>query len=192
MKCLYTLLIFIQITLIHAQESSFDRLMLTDSTWRKEIIPFPIDWAPKLTLDGYEELSFTPNWSDANHDEFWTLIMAWYIETETEIPLYELQFNLNHYFYALMIPNHWAQEFPDPILEFEKISSKENLHTQGKLKVFDGFHTGEVINLNISMEQQFCEDKKNAIIIFRISPKSRDHNIWKTLKAIKSLSSPCN
>lgn len=32
-----------------------------DSSWGSEIIPFPVDWAPGMTLTGYEELLFAPN-----------------------------------------------------------------------------------------------------------------------------------
>lgn len=168
-----------------AQKPATKPIIVADSTFGKEIIPFPIDWAPKLTLEGYEELTFFPNWSDSTNEEFWTLVMAWKINTTTTIPLYEVQFNINHYFYNLMIPNHWAQEFPAPLLSFSNTNTDKHVNNTGKLRVFDGFHTGKVIDLNLHMTQTLCKDQQTAIIICRISPKPFEHTIWKQLQAFK-------
>ncbi len=192
MKYVYALLLCFQFLCVSAQEETYPPIVKTDASWGKEIIPFPIDWAPKLTLEGYEELSFAPHWNDKAHQEFWTLVMAWRVKAEIEIPLYELQFNLNHYFYSLMIPNHWAQEFPEPVLKFESEISETYSNTKGTLKLFDGFHTGQLIDLNIIMEQYFCEEQQEAIVIFRISPKSLDHSIWNELSSIKLDSKWCH
>ncbi len=89
-------------------------LLKAPETWGKEIIVFPIDWAPKMTVKGYEELRFAPEWSKAKHNNFWTLVMAWKVNTTAEISLDELHVNLESYYDGLMTPNHWSQEFPEP------------------------------------------------------------------------------
>ncbi len=186
MKLYYiVLLISIMTTYLNAQDLVYENLILTDSIYGKEVIPFPIDWAPKLTLEGYEELSFFPKWNDPNTDEFWSLVMAWSIKTDATIPLYELQFNLNHYFYSLMIPNHWSQDFPDPLLNFSEFGSQKNVSNQGQMSVFDGFHTGKTIRLNIEMSQFLCKTNSTSIVIFRMSPKAFDHEIWSRMRAFR-------
>ncbi len=169
-----------------AQEKTQTSIVKADSTWSTEIIPFPIDWLPKLTLKGFEELRFAPNWSQPEHDEFWTLAMAWQVETTTEISIQDLEFNLHHYFDALMHPNHWAKEFPAPklVLKALEMRDSDTAIIKGKLTFFDGFHTGKVMIVNILGNQTLCETTGRSVILFRISPKDYDEPIWNTLNAI--------
>jgi len=171
--------------LVGAQDDTPSSIVKVDSTWSTEIIPFPVDWLPKLTIKGFEELRFAPNWSDPKHQEFWTLVMAWQLETETILPMKELQFNLNHYFTELMKPNHWATEFPDPILQLQDLeATKSGINFKGRLTFFDGFHTGKVISVNILGNQTLCDAANTSVIVFRISPQDYREAIWKELNAV--------
>ncbi|MDB9755269.1 hypothetical protein OAB20_03130 [Winogradskyella sp.] len=77
------LLLFLNITFTAvAQESIKVFFVKADSTWSKEIIPFPVGWLPKLTIIGFEELRFAPNWSHPKYEEFWSLIMVWQAKTK--------------------------------------------------------------------------------------------------------------
>lgn len=170
---------------VMAQDQTQASIVKADSTWRTEIIPFPIDWLPKLTLKGFEELRFAPNWSNLEHDQFWTLAMAWQVDATAEIPLEDLQFNLHHYFDALMHPNHWAKDFPAPTLILNGLEHTESgMKFKGQLTFFDGFHTGKVMTVNILGNQSLCETTGRSVILFRISPKDYDEPIWDTLHAI--------
>ncbi|WP_456438278.1 serine hydrolase [Psychroserpens sp.] len=167
-------------------------LLNADDTWGKEIITFPIEWAPKMTVKGYEDLRFAPEWSKAKHKEFWSLVMAWKVVTTTEISLDELQVNLESYYDGLMTPNHWSEEFPKPKLKLFALTKNETgTNFKGKITIFDGFHTGKVITLNILGEQQLCEKTGNSIIIFKFSPKAYSEPIWKQLNKI-NLKADCN
>tara|TARA_R110002111_G_scaffold57363_10_gene97221 strand:- start:585 stop:1169 length:585 start_codon:yes stop_codon:yes gene_type:complete len=181
-----TLLFLLLLTLhtVHSQEQQEAYIIQADSTWGKEIIKFPIEWAPKLTLEGYEELTFAPEWSKENHDDFWSIIMTWRVKTNQEIPLYELEYNLLHYFDHLMKPNYWAQEFPLPEAEFKApITTETGTEYEAQLTFFDGFHTGKVITTYILGQQIFNQATEEAIIIFKISPKPYTEAIWEKLNA---------
>lgn len=164
-------------------------LIKADSTWGKEIIKFPIEWAPNLKVKGFEELLFSPKWSDPKSDQFWSLVIAWNIETETPLTLKEIENNFKGYFDGLMKPNHWATEFPNPAVNFTK---KLNNNFNGKMTLFDGFHTGKIINLNIKAEHHFCEKTKKMILVFLISPKEFKNKIWKTLNEVQLKKDFCN
>ena len=180
------LLLFLNITFSAvAQDSIKVSIVKADSTWSKEIIPFPVDWLPKLTISGFEELRFAPNWSNPKHEEFWSLIMAWQVETKTKLALKTVRFNLNHYFTELMKPNHWATAFPEPILKLENLEdSKDSTDFKGTLTFFDGFHTGKVITVNILANQTFCKDLGISVIVFRLSPRPFNKPIWNALNAV--------
>ncbi len=172
---------------------SYDvNLLQADFTWGKEIITFPIEWAPKMTVKGFEELRFAPKWSDAKHEDFWSLVMAWKVSATSEITIDELQTNLEAYYDGLMTPNHWSQEFPKPKLElFELIKSKTSTEFKGQLTIFDGFHTGQMVTLNILGRQQLCEVTGKSIIVFKFSPKAYNDSIWKELNKIKLKDNVC-
>ena len=168
-------------------------IVKADSTWSTEIIPFPVDWLPDLTLKGFEELRFSPNWDNVEHEQFWTLAMAWQVETTTEIPLEDLEFNLHHYFDKLMHPNHWAQEFPDPTLVLNDLEvTKNGTKFKGQLTFFDGFHTGKVMSVNILGSQRLCETSGVSVVLFRMSPKAYDEGIWYELNAITISDENCS
>lgn len=170
---------------VTAQDEIQFPIVKADSTWSTEIIPFPIEWAPKIKYIGFEELRFAPHWNDTNHQEFWTLVMAWQVETKIKIPLKDLQFNLNHYFTELMKPNHWAQEFPDPILLLNDLEvNNKSMAFKGNITFFDGFHTGKVMTVNILGNQILCDATGKSFVIFRLSPKAYNDPIWDELNAI--------
>lgn len=149
--------------------------------WKKEIIQFPIDWAPDLKVKGFEELLFAPKWSDVKSDDFWSLIMGWELETTSSFPLKEVEHHIKSYFDGLMIPNHWARKFPEPKVRLNK---KEGSFI-GTITFFDGFHTGKMITLNIRGKQYFYQKDRKAIITFRLSPKNYDNQIWNHLNEIQ-------
>lgn len=181
MKSLFVILAICGLQLSYCQDQY---LVKADSTWGKEIIKFPIDWAPKLSIQGYEELTFAPQWQNKNHENYWSLIMLWNIKTDKALPRYEIEYNLLHYFDYLMKPNHWAQEFPLPELNITDGSAQNSNAFNAQLSFFDGFYTGKVITTNITVSQKFYAETKKAIIVIKISPQPYSASIWKTLNAL--------
>lgn len=176
-----------------AQNTDDLTIVKADSIWGKEIIEFPIEWAPKLALEGFEELRFAPNWSNKEHDNFWSLVMSWNIKADTQLSLNELELNFEYYFDGLMKPNHWAKEFPEPDAEFFASEETENgMIFKGKMTFFDGFYTGKLITVYILGQQIHCETVAKSIIIFKISSKEYTEPIWDKLKIINVKADVCD
>ena len=193
LKTVVVVLILSLSVAVDAQEKDQRSIVKADSTWSTEIIPFPIEWAPKIKYIGFEELRFAPNWNDTKHQEFWTLVLSWQVETKTELPLNDLHFNLNHYFTELMKPNHWAQEFPDPVLQLNDLEVHKNETAfKGTMTFFDGFHTGKVITVNILGSQTLCKTSGKSFVVFRLSPKAYNEPIWDELNAISLKDDGCS
>ncbi|WP_411767568.1 hypothetical protein [Winogradskyella sp. A3E31] len=164
------------------QEDKGLHILVADSTWGKEIIPFPIDWAPKVTLSGFEELRFAPNWSKPESDTFWSLVMAWKVDMDEPLSSKDVGVNIKGYFDGLMKPNHWATKFPDP--EVSLLETDTELSYTGSMKLFDGFYTGKVIQLNFEAKQFWCPRLKQSVLIIWCSPQERSHKIWQKLKEV--------
>lgn len=172
-------------TISIAQEKEELSILKADTTWTKEIIKFPIDWAPEMKVKGFEELRFSKGWSNKESDTFWSLVIAWSIETDKPLTTEYIESNFNAYFNGLMKPNHWATEFPEPNTLFVKqeTSDKSDISI-GRMRLFDGFHTGKIIVINIISQQFFCKSTGKTIIVFRISPQDFEHLVWENLKSV--------
>ncbi len=178
--------------LISAQEEDFT-IVEADTTWRQEIIKFPIDWAPRMNVNGFEELRFAPHWPDKNHEEFWSLVMSWSVITDSEISLEDIKLNLEGYFDGLMKPNYWAKEFPEPkVTFFEFTKTAKGKSFKGTMRFFDGFHTGEPITTHILGSQVLCTTTGKSIIIFKFSPQEYGSPVWDQLNTIEMKDHICN
>ena len=92
-----------------------------------------------------------------------------------------------------MTPNHWSQDFQVPELKFFDLKkTKSETEFKGKITIFDGFHTGKIISLNIVGQQQMCADSEKSIIIFKFSPKDYNHAIWNDLMQIIPIENSCD
>lgn len=185
MKFILTAMLFISGLYTNlAQEKEF-AILNADTTWGKEIIHFPIDWVPELKLTGFEELRFAPKWGTPEHDNFWSLAMAWQVKAAVPLELSEIIKNVEFYFDGLMKPNHWATQFAAPnLLLLPNKEAQNKIAFYGKLKVFDGFYTGKIISLNIKGESVYNPQLGVQTIVLRYSPKSYDHSIWQALQNV--------
>ena len=167
------------------QQKEYPLFLKAASSWGSEIIPFPVAWAPRMTINGYEELRFAPDWSNPESPIFWSLVMGWSITSDHKISVTTIEENLKYYFDGLMKPNHWAKEFPDPIVSLDIIHTQESTGIyEGELDVFDGFHTGKNITLRIQAVQEFHPNKNITYVLIRFSPQHFDHQVWDNLKSI--------
>jgi len=180
-------------TNVLAQDLQKLSILKADTTYGKEIIKLPVDWAPGMTLKGYEELRFSPGWSDSTSTGFWSYVLAWDVKATAPLSSEVITTNLERYFDGLMKPNNWATTFPEPVVFFT--SSEEDIKKtntlQGHMKYFDGFHTGKMITTHIVAEQTFCTATNRTIVLFRISPKAFDHPVWNELKNVTKKEDSC-
>jgi len=183
-------LFFVNSMFLLAQEDDDKVILIADSTWGREVVDFPVDWAPEFDLKGYEELRFTPGWPDKSSDSFWSLAMAWRVGAAEKFDTTTVRKYLIAYFDGLMTPNNWATEFPKPKVEFGAINS--HLPSTGILSMFDGFFTGKVIQLNFTVQQEYCDQEQELIVVYRFSPQPLDHSVSELLETAKLKNEPCH
>lgn len=182
----YFLIALLALTIkVAGQDEQYPSFLNADSSWGSEIIVFPIDWAPGMTIKGYEELRFVPDWSNPASAGFWSLIMGWNVAATQPLDAKEIQENLYHYFDGLMKPNHWATEFPAPVVELDLIHHNgERFTYEGVINVFDGFHTGKQLQLNLRAIQKYDATIGRTYIMIRFSASPFTAPIWAELEKI--------
>ena len=156
--------------------------------WRSEIIPFPLSFAPEIEFEGIEEIQFAPGWSDSESDEFWAYSFVWYIEKQSPMTAQVLTESFNYYYDGLMTAVAENQKESDSPVQFDQtlcLFIKTNEGFTGKMRVFDAFFKKDYIILNILVTESFCPQKNKQMVLFHISPKSFDNDVWQIFKAVE-------
>jgi len=156
--------------------------------WQKEIIPFPIDFAPEIDLEGFEDLRFAPGWSDSTSEEFWTYMFVWCVEESGPLTEEGLTKYFNSYYDGLNRIEERNKMDTTGRHQFEKSISifiASNHGFQGKIRLYDGFFTKKYFTLNINVHLLECDKQKKQIIRCELSPLPFDHKVWQIFKEVK-------
>lgn len=171
---------------LFGQEEQSPSLLVTDTTWSKEIFHFPINFAQEIKYEGIEDARFPKGWSKKDSSTFWSYVFAWHINLNTEPTEKDLENNLQLYFNGLM-------NKPTTLAVFLKTGDAQGIATyKGKVSTFENFFTKEPITLNVLVEKHYCAQKKKSIIVFRFSPKEFSDDVWLKLKAVKLNGDVCD
>ena len=154
-------------------------LLVTDSTWIKEIFPFPIRFAPDINYKGIEEAQFPKGWSKKDGPNFWSYVFVWNIEGDKVNSKKELEADLKTYFDGLMGSQDTKTHFT------EQEHSNNSTRYVGKVSFFDNLRSKTAISLNVQVKKLYCQHENKSDIVFRFSPKEFDNEIWKTLNMVK-------
>lgn len=160
----------------------------SDTTWLKEIITFPIGFAPEIKYDGYEDLRFAKKWRDSTHEDFWSYTFAWHITSFEEPNENILETEIKYYYDGIMKAVNKKKDFkvPETTVLFIKTNSEDKVVDYiGKIYVYDSFNTERMITLNIRVKVNHCNPKKSTTIVFRISPQDFSHSIWNRFNDVK-------
>ena len=180
-KSIIFVLLLVTISSVITFGQEIETVLSSPDNWQREIIPFPIAFAPEIDLVGFEDLRFSPGWSDPTSLEFWTYIFVWYIEKDSALTEKRLTEYFSHYYDGLMGVNIKNAEDTTNSNRLEKslcLFIKTNEGFTGKMRVYDSFFTRDYMILNIKVSESFCPETKKQIIRCNISPQAFDHKVW--------------
>lgn len=165
-----------------------ETILSAPSDWNSEIFHFPLEFAPKIDFDGFEEIRFAPRWADSTSKEFWTYHFTWFIEKKYEITEDFLSETFNLYYDGLAKTVLEEQSDSIRMDELDKtislfITTDEGF--SGKTRVFDSFFTKDYIILNVKVREKTCKASNKQIISFDISPQSFSDEIWDMFNQIE-------
>lgn len=185
MRSLLSLLILLSITTF-AQEN--ESVLSAPETWRTEIIPFPLEFAPEIDFEGFEDIRFAPGWSDSTQQDFWAYSFVWYIEASDPMTEKSLTEAFNGYYDGLMRAVHKSRSDSSKVEELDDticLFIKTDDGFSGKMRVFDAFFMNDYTNLNIKVNESFCEKTNKQIVRCDISPKPFDDELWRIFDQVK-------
>ena len=192
-----TTALFLANLLAFAQEDTKEKMYLMqtdDEVWGKEIFQLPTGFAREMTLKGFEDASFPPEWSNPESPQMWSYIFAWSVASDSLITMQELEANLDLYFDGLMGAKKDSMidgKLPSTSLLVQTSSTEKANTFTGKVRTFDRFRSNKMMTLNLLVEQSLCESSERVMIVFRFSPKALDHKIWEFLKTVPLRGDAC-
>jgi len=194
-KSIFIIICLISSTVTFSQEEKSLGVFESDTTWLTEIIKFPINFAPEIKYEGYEDLRFAKKWRDQTHEDFWCYMFAWHINSHEKQSVDILETNIKLYYDGLMAAVNKKKDFkvPGTTVLFIKTDDKNNdIDYIGKIYVYDSFTTEDMITLHVRVKEYHCNDNKSSTIVFSLSPQNFNHTIWERFKKVKLKADICD
>lgn len=163
-------------------------ILSAPQNWNSEQIPFPLGFAPEIDFTGFEDIRFTPGWSDQSSKQFWTYHFTWFIQKRGALTEEALTETMNSYYDGLTRAvlkeqsGNADMKLPDKTL---CLFIKTEGGFRGKMRVFDAFFSKEYITLNVAVKEWLCEDSDKQMVSFNISPKPFDNEVWQIFQNVE-------
>lgn len=185
------LLLLLSPVRIFGQDASEPPILESPDSWKKEVIRFPLGFAPSLSYQGVEDLRFSEGWSKKDSPLFWTYAFVWYLDEDPQLSPQKLEEDFVTYFNGLMDAVSEGQEpnievIPQYLALFmEGNGSEGSPDFTGKVITYDAFFTRELITLNFTVRESFCEKTGKYVARFNISPQPFGHEVWEKFGEVK-------
>jgi hypothetical protein len=155
--------------------------------WTKEVIPFPLNFAPALDYRGVEEIHFMPGWSGKeSKEQLWSYCFFWLIDGQVEYDAERLEEQVAIYFDGLAKSvlagsgKKEVKEVKTRVGVAKSEGSKEAAFT-GKAEIPDMFFTFGPITLHAKVQVKTYPAKNKTLVFFEFSPQPYTHKVWKLL-----------
>lgn len=190
-SCILVIVFFVQMSAARNDQSY---ILKTPETWRSEIIPFPIEFAPEIKYTGVEELRFSPGMFDNTSETHFTYVFIWWLDGKPEVNEQNLSTDLELYFKGLCTAidegknkGYHPERIQADIKESaRKIVSDRTDHRffHGTVHTYDAFTDWKLLRLNFEIHSWYCAESDKTAAFFCISPKPVDSQIWELLRKI--------
>jgi hypothetical protein len=151
--------------------------------WKKETIPFPLDFAPGLAYRGTEELRFAPGFFDPSAPGSWSYAFVWFVDKGAPFTAPVLEQQLRDYFVGLTkAVAADAKDGWQPALDRIEVHLTSKL--DGTIRTIDAFKTRNEVNLIVHATAGSCSDKQYLLVA--ASPKPAGDPMWTSLDGVTS------
>ena len=155
-------------------------LLIAPDDWRKELIKFPLSFAPSIKFTGVEDIRFAPGWSRPKSSDFWTYKFVWQINEDPKLSEQRLARLVEAYFDGLARAGAKdLKTLQKPVAVFMR---QENSF-KGRIRIYDNFSTRKWMTLNARV--QYKKSGNKHLVMFELSPQPMSHDIWTKLRKIK-------
>ena len=160
----------------------------TPQKWSVERLPIPITFAPKIPLNGIEELRFAPGWGISKSGEYWAYTFLWFINGKPWLNADTLNNYVRQYYDGLYITN--LKNKTNPPANFTRSTVKPIPRLLNDAETYEGqittldFLTGKPIVFNIRIHVRNYPQVKRTAILFQVASQDYHQPVWAVMNNI--------
>ncbi|MFA0813675.1 hypothetical protein [Microbulbifer epialgicus] len=149
---------------------------------KTEVIPFPVEFASDITLNGIEELVFLPGMYKPEEEDFFSYAFSWTHKPEKGqvFQKSEIQEFIVAYYKGLYKAVSDGKEY-EPAVTMEQADEEYT----GQISWVEPFVTKKKQTLHFKGNQVYCEKINELRWYFLVSPQGSPHSVWDELQSIK-------
>ena len=130
--------------------------------WKREVIAFPLDFAPTLAHRGFEELRFAPGMFDPKAGGYWSYAFAWRLDDPAKLDGDALAAELTAYFRGLVAAV--KKELPVDAIVVRATPARDGFELAAH--VLDAFGSGAPVELAGTAQRRACGGGALWVITF--------------------------
>jgi hypothetical protein len=161
--------------------------------WRGEQFPLPPDFAPKVTLQGLEDLRLTPGWGRAGAPDYWSAAALYWLHAAQKIDEAVLRDNIRAYYEGLVVTGAGpvkhhipADKIVPTVVQLKAVKPEAgDVSTYaGTIDMLD-YMAMKPMRLNLMVHVIQCDNPNHIPVLLQFSPKPYDDEIWYELRQIR-------
>jgi hypothetical protein len=199
LKCSCLLLLMALITMPQAassqdKEKEKDPFTFQSPTdWRGERIPFPLDFAPDIDYQGFEELRFAPGMFKTGTDSYFSYVFFWWLPGDVNITSARLKEDLVKYFRGLtaaVAKSRKAQYDLNQVRATVTEIDGAKLHYPARhflatVETFDPFATQKPVTIQMEIARWHCRESNYTCVFFSASAQPPSTEVWSKMRKIR-------
>ncbi len=155
--------------------------------WNTELISFPIDFAPSIPYQGFEDLRFSPGWGKINSDEIWAYTLLWWLDKKYNFDAGTFKRDLEEYFTGLTKRRASADKLEGARPAVVQVQKQKTLlgdqaTYSASIDIFDAQVTHHPNILFAKIHVKACEDR--SVIFLEVAGKNFSEPVWQTMDKI--------
>lgn len=160
-------------------------------TWTRELIMFPMDFAPVISYKGFEELRFAPGWSKPTSNEKWAYTILWWLDGNYNFSEKKLKEDLEAYYSGLTRNTAIANKLDMNLYKPANVQVKKGNTVSGDKEtytatanIFDSFVDKKLLTLHFTIHVKDCAPAGKTILLFEAAASSFNDPVWQSLDKI--------
>jgi hypothetical protein len=165
-------------------------------SWSLETYGFPLPWAPRIAYSGIEDVLLMPAFDDHAAATYHGVVWVWWLDGSPAFDAGSLRSLLVEYFRGLSLERAANGRF-NPDLDrvtatlapaaaaapgAAKAARSAATAYRGEVVTYD--REGDLITLQVDVEEPKCPGDHRTALLFRLAPRPREDAIWKDLQAV--------
>lgn len=175
---------------LSAQETHEAAILTEPAGWKLETMPTPPSFAPDIRLKGTEEIRFAPGMFSASSSTYFTCLIAISANRAPSLDAGDVKRFVELYYRGLAtvggnkVTVAQRKEMVATVTEPKTRTQKDRRQFNATMVLFDPFHGGQKVTLNIEALVVPRPATKQTCLILMVSPSATDSEVWKNLRVI--------